>query len=68
MLSFSTYILTAFALVFVIEGLFYALFPDQLRKMMTLALSLPVSQLRLFGISAVSTGFLCLLLIRFFTG
>lgn len=68
MLSFSAYIVTAFALVLVIEGLFYALFPDQLRKMMALALSLPVSQLRLFGISAVCTGFLCLWLIRFFTG
>jgi hypothetical protein len=67
-LSFSTYILTAFALVFVIEGLFYALFPDQLRKMMALALSLPVSQLRLFGISAVGMGFLCLWLISFLTG
>lgn len=63
--GFTLYILTAFALMFVIEGLFYALFPDHLKKMMALALSLPESRLRAFGVVMVVTG---ALLVWFMTG
>lgn len=54
--SFSTLLLTAFALVFVIEGLLYALFPEALRKMMALALSIPLQNLRFFGFTMALTG------------
>ncbi len=55
--SFSLYILTAFALVFVIEGLIYALFPDSVRKMMAMAIQMPSEKLRLFGLVMAATGF-----------
>jgi uncharacterized protein len=55
--SFVNYILTAFAMVFVIEGLLYALFPDAIRKMMAYAIMLPVQQLRLVGLVMATTGF-----------
>jgi uncharacterized protein YjeT (DUF2065 family) len=55
--SFGLYIFTAIALIFVIEGLLYALFPDMMRKMMISALSLPSATLRNFGIAMVVIGF-----------
>ncbi|MFN3701614.1 MAG: DUF2065 domain-containing protein [Alphaproteobacteria bacterium] len=55
--SFGLYIFTAIALIFVIEGLLYALFPDMMRKMMMSALSLPPATLRNFGIAMVIIGF-----------
>ncbi|MCB9989708.1 MAG: DUF2065 domain-containing protein [Rhodospirillales bacterium] len=54
--DFVLYIATAIALIFVIEGLIYALFPDFVRKMMAMAVMLPVSRLRLFGGMMVLTG------------
>lgn len=50
------YVLTATALVLVIEGLLYALFPDFVRKMMALALTLPVARLRFLGIAVAFSG------------
>lgn len=58
--GFSLYILTSFSLIFVIEGLVYALFPDAVRKMMAIALGLPPQQLRIFGITMAAIG-LCLI-------
>lgn len=58
--SYTLYILTAFSLIFVIEGLVYALFPDTVRKMMAVALSIPPRQLRLFGAIMAAAG-LCLI-------
>ena len=55
--SFSTYILTAFALVFVIEGLIYAIFPDAVRRMMALAIEMPSERLRTFGFFMAVMGF-----------
>lgn len=55
--SFTGYILTAFALVFVIEGLLYALFPDAIKKLMAMAITMPVSQLRMTGVVMAATGF-----------
>ena len=57
MYSFTGYIITAFALVFVIEGLLYALFPDAMRRLMAMAITMPVSQLRLTGFVMAVTGF-----------
>ena len=56
MTDFTDYILTALALVFVIEGLMYALFPDAVRRMMAMALMMEVPKLRRFGIGAVALG------------
>lgn len=55
--SFAGYILTAFALVFVIEGLVYALFPDAVKKMIAMALDMPESKLRVLGASMAGIGF-----------
>jgi uncharacterized protein YjeT (DUF2065 family) len=55
--GFALYLLTAFALILVIEGLAYAFFPDLVRRMMAIALMLPVPRLRLFGGVMAATGF-----------
>ncbi len=62
--SFGAYILTAFALVFVIEGALYALFPEQIRRMLAMALTMPPQSLRIFGASMVAVGFLLVTLIE----
>jgi uncharacterized protein len=49
-------ILTAIGLVFVIEGLTYALVPGQLKKMLAGLLDLPNEQLRVFGTVALGVG------------
>jgi uncharacterized protein YjeT (DUF2065 family) len=56
--SFGFYISTAFALMLVIEGLLYGLFPDMVRRMMALTLSLPPEKLRLFGLTMAGIGLL----------
>ncbi len=63
-MSFAVYILTAFSLVFVIEGLLYALFPDAIRRMMAMALTIPVNQFRAFGLAMAITGFAMILLLK----
>ncbi len=52
----SNTILTALALVFVIEGLVYALFPDAMQRMMKMALDLPPEQLRTAGLFMALAG------------
>lgn len=66
--SFALYITTAFALILVIEGLFYALFPDLIRKMMAMAIMLPVKNLRLFGLIMAASGLTIIGLLPFFLG
>jgi uncharacterized protein YjeT (DUF2065 family) len=61
--SFTLYILTAFALVLVIEGLIYGLFPDAVKRMMTVAITTPKSKLRNFGLCMAALGFVCVWLI-----
>ncbi|WP_417319489.1 DUF2065 domain-containing protein [Emcibacter sp.] len=46
----------ALASVLVIEGVVYALFPEQMRKMMLRAISLPEMTLRITGLVAVILG------------
>lgn len=62
--SFFDYILTAFALIFVIEGLLYAVFPDAMRRVLAAALTIPSSSLRRFGIAMVFCGFAMVALIK----
>ncbi len=63
-MTFTIYILTAVALMFVIEGLVYALFPDFVRKMMAMAVMLPVNKLRLFGACMAASGVLLIWLLK----
>ena len=66
MTDFSDFIITAFALVFIIEGLVYALFPDGVRKMMARALMMEASKIRLMGMVAVGIGLGLILILRSF--
>jgi hypothetical protein len=55
---------TAVALVLVIEGLLYALFPEAMQRMMRVALEAPPTVLRNGGLTAAVFGFLLVWLIR----
>lgn len=54
----------AFALVLIIEGLCYALFPEAMRKTMAEILKLPADKLRTVGVSALCIGALIVWLIK----
>jgi uncharacterized protein YjeT (DUF2065 family) len=54
--EFTLYLLTSVSLIFVIEGLLYVFFPDLVRKMMAMAVMLPVPRLRLFGVVMALSG------------
>ena len=56
--------LAALALVFVLEGALYALFPDGMKRMMTQTLTLPSSTLRGAGLTAACVGVAALWFIR----
>lgn len=64
--SFWLYITTAFALVFVIEGMLWACFPDAMRRLMMMALSMPPENLRRYGAGMVMFGFTLVYLIDLF--
>lgn len=49
-------LLVAIGLVFVIEGLLYALAPGMMRRMMQTALDLPASSLQKGGLFAIAFG------------
>jgi len=51
-----TLIIVALGLVFIIEGIPYAVFPDFVKRYMTEALKLPDATLRWFGIFALLFG------------
>lgn len=63
--GFTLYILTAFALIFVLEGLIYALFPDAVKRMMAIAVNLPREQLRFYGGVMVLAGFTAVTLLQY---
>lgn len=65
-MNFLSYLTTSIALIFVIEGLVYALFPDFVRKMMAMAVMLPVKNLRLFGALMALGGLSLIMTLRFF--
>jgi len=48
--------LTALALVLVIEGSLYALFPDAMKRVMAEALKIPAGTLRAAGLGAAVVG------------
>ena len=54
----------AFALVLVIEGLLYALFPDAMKRMMVSVMSMPSSSMRSAGLLAAIGGVGIVWLIR----
>ena len=49
-------LVTAFALVLVIEGFLYALFPEAMKRMMMTVLSMPSSSVRSAGLFAAIVG------------
>ena len=57
-------LLTALALVLVIEGAIYALFPDGMKRAMAAMQEVPASTLRAFGLAAAVTGVIIVWLIR----
>ena len=56
--------LTAVALILVIEGVVYALFPDAMKRMMAQVLTLPDGSLRWAGLAAAVLGIFFVWLIR----
>lgn len=54
----------AIGLVFVIEGLLYAAFPEAMKKMMSMALSLPDNSMRSGGLLAAAGGIVVIWLAR----
>lgn len=56
--------LTALGLVFVIEGLLYALAPSRLRAMMQMMQQLSDEQLRMGGLAAMAAGVAIVWLVR----
>jgi uncharacterized protein len=55
---------TAVALVFVIEGILYSLFPEGMKRMVAQVTVLPASALRLTGLVAAAIGVAAVWLIR----
>lgn len=51
-----TQLLTALALILVIEGTLYALFPDAMKRLMAQVLGIPASNLRAAGLFAAALG------------
>jgi hypothetical protein len=56
MAEFGDYLLTAFALIFVIEGLLYAVFPSHIQNMMQIASQMDSEKFRYFGASMIAFG------------
>lgn len=60
MSEFLLYISTAICLVLIIEGLLYALFTDFIRKMMSIAITMPDAKLKGYGFIVAAIGFIVL--------
>jgi hypothetical protein len=57
-------LLTALGLVLVLEGLLYAVFPVQMKRLVVAVLDLPASVLRAGGLVAATAGVLVVWLVR----
>ncbi|MCB9947286.1 MAG: DUF2065 family protein [Rhodospirillaceae bacterium] len=57
-------LLTALALLLVLEGLLYAAFPDGMKRMIAQLLEVPGHALRAAGLAAAVVGIACLWLLR----
>ncbi len=64
MSDFVLALLTAIGLVFVIEGVIYSLFPNGMKRMMMVAITLPSSRLRSMGFTMALVGFAIVWLVR----
>jgi len=64
MSDFFLALFTAVGLVFIIEGVIYSLFPNGMRRMMKVALSLPTNRLRSMGLAMALFGFAIVWLVR----
>jgi uncharacterized protein len=56
--------LVAFGLVFVIEGIVFAAFPESAKRAVTAVLETPDSMLRILGLASAVVGLLLVWLIR----
>lgn len=63
-MSFLDYILTLLAMVLVLEGLLYALFTDQMRRLIAQALIMPQADLKRAGIAMTAVGFILIWLLQ----
>ena len=59
------HLVIAFALVFVIEGLIYAGFPNGVKRMMVMASSMDSGHLRIFGFAMMGFGILWIWFLQF---
>ena len=59
-----TELLTAVALVFVIEGLLPFIAPNRYKQLVAQIVSLPEGSLRMFGLTAISVGVVLLTILR----
>ena len=59
-----TEFIIAIGLVFVIEGMLYALFPTSMKKMMSVALGQPENNIRLVGVIAAIIGLIIIYLMK----
>jgi len=66
--GFLFYIVTAIGIILIIEGLLYALFPDRVRRMMALALTMEPAKLRYLGALMAISGFLLVGLLQGLAG
>ncbi|MDF1721391.1 MAG: DUF2065 domain-containing protein [Minwuia sp.] len=57
-------LLVALALVLVIEGALYALFPDAMRRSVAIVLSQPTERIRMIGLGAAILGVALVWLVR----
>ena len=64
MSEFSLALVTAIGLVFVIEGVIYSLFPNGMKRMMVMALGLPIGRLRSMGLAMALVGFCIVWVVR----
>ncbi len=64
MSDFTLALVTAVGLVFVIEGVIYSLFPNGMKRMMMVALTLPTNRLRSMGLAMALVGFVIVWLVR----
>ena len=55
---------TSLALVLVIEGILYALFPDGMKRVATRTLAVPPQVLRMAGLGAACVGVMLVWLVR----
>lgn len=57
-------LLTAFALILVIEGALYALFPQPMKKLLLHVLGMPLSSMRVAGLVSAGAGVFLVWLLR----